>query len=177
MTRQSKLIAAAAALLLITGTALAQPGSMEMNGRGMRTEQNGPNNNGPDNNGGGFLERILPMLHHLDLTSDQADEIRGIVDEARNSIEALREAEEGVSPRDQFKEMFSSSVLSQSEVETLLNSRLESMKDANAVIASAIVDIHNVLTDEQLEMIAEFEPQGMHQGGMDRSAPAHGGHR
>lgn len=171
MSRRKTTITAAIALLLMAGTAIAQPGSMGMGNRDMNQAQDGPGHME-----GGILSRILPMLHHLDLTSDQADQIRDIVDDARSDIEALREVEEGTGFRDQFRDMFTSPALSQAEVEAHLNARLESMKDSNSIIAEALVEIHDVLTDEQLEMIADFEPSEIHERVGSRSPSAHGGH-
>lgn len=172
MPRRKTVVTAAIAMLLIAGTAYAQPGSMGAGNRGMNQGQEG----GPGHSEGGILQRILPMLHHLDLTSDQADQIRDIVEDARSDIESLRDTEENTESREQFKEMFTSATLSQSEVEAHLNARLQSMEEANTIIAGALVEIHDVLTEEQLEMIANFEPLEMHERGMNRSTSSRGDH-
>jgi Spy/CpxP family protein refolding chaperone len=175
MKRRITIIALGAAVLLIAGTAASQPMMMDREG-------GFPGRGGTDHEqgGGSVLERVLPMLHHLDLSGDQAEEIRDIVDGARRDIEALRGTEDREGLREQFMEMFSSTSITVTEVEGLLNARLEAMEEVNFIIAQAIVDIHGVLTPEQIELMAEFEPgdhQGMGHGGMpgDHAPMMHGG--
>ena len=154
----------AAALILAGGTAMAQPG---MAGGGM----GGNGMEGPE--GGMALQRIMPMLHHIDLTDDQREQIRDIMDEARESMDALRESELHQGMRDQFIDLFTSSTISVTEVEALLDQRLQSMEEVNSIMAEAIVAIHGVLTEEQLRAIADFEPCGaeMHAGRPGEHAP------
>lgn len=165
---------AIAAVLLLAGTAAAQPGRMPgrpMGGSGMHESR-------PAGEGGDFFQRMLPMIRMLNLSDDQRESIGDIMQEARASIESIRETTEVGSLRDEFLELFSSSTLSASEVEALLNERVEVMKDVNEIVASALVDIHDVLTDEQLAALSEFSPgsmgMGMGQGG-DRGVMGHPG--
>ncbi len=163
MKRRTTIMALGAAVLLIVGTAAAQPMMMDREG-GFP----GRGGMGHEQGGGTILERMLPMLHHLDLSGDQAEQIRDIIDGARRDIEALRGTDDHEGLREQFREMFSSTSITVTEVEGLLNARLEAMEEVNFIIAQAIVDIHGVLTPEQLELMADFEP-GEHMG------PGHGG--
>jgi len=157
---KTKIATAIAAVLLFAGTAAAQPGGMPgrpMGGPGMHEP-------GPAGEGGDFFQRMLPMIRMLNLSDDQRESIGDIMQEARASIESIRETTEVSSLRDEFLELFSSSTLSASEMESLLNKRVEIMKDVNEIVASALVDIHNVLTDEQLAALSEFSPGSMGMG-------------
>jgi Spy/CpxP family protein refolding chaperone len=154
---------AMAAVLLLAVNAAAQPGGMPgrpIGGPGMHEP-------GPAGDGGDFFQRMLPIIRMLDLSDDQRESIGDIMHEAQASIESIRETTEVRSHREEFLELFSSSTLSASEVEALLNE----MKDVNEIVASALVDIHDVLTDEQLAALSEFTPGSM---GMGMS---HGGGR
>ena len=113
------------------------------------------------NSGGGFLSRIRPMLGMLDLTDDQREAIGEIMETARESMESIGGTEESSTHREEFLNMFSSPTISATEVETLLNGRIEAMEEMNRVVAVALVDIHDVLTPDQLEILADFEPGSM----------------
>jgi Spy/CpxP family protein refolding chaperone len=159
---KSKIATAIAAVLLLAGTAAAQPGGMPgrpMSGQGIHEP-------GPAGEGGDFFQRMLPMIRMLYLSDDQRESIGNIIQEAQSSIEIIRETTEAGSRRDEFLKLFSASTLSASEVEALLNDRVEVMKDVNEIVAVALVDIHDVLTEEQLAALSEFSPGSM---GMDQS--------
>lgn len=169
------MMAVGAAVLLLGGTAAAQPGMMS---GGMGDRAGMPGRGGMEEGGGMILQRILPMLHHLDLTEEQGEEIRDIVDGARDRIEDLRDSEMHEGMGEQFRDLFTSSSISVAEVEAILNRRLEFMEQVNSIVADAIVDIHGVLTEEQLQDIADFEPCGaeMHSGRPEGPASQmHGG--
>ena len=53
--------------------------------------------------------------------------------------------------------MFSYSALSISDVESVLNKRVSHMQEINTIVAGAIVDIHDVLTPEQLSSLASID--------------------
>ena len=146
------------AVLLIGGAAMARPGMMPggMNGRGAMN-----------------LERVLPMLHNLDLTDDQMEQVHEIMDNARERMESIRDAEDADSMRERFRDLFTSSSLTAAEVENFLNQRLDNMEAINSIIAETVVDIHDVLTGEQLQIMAEFEPGhgDTHQGRPGEHAP------
>ena len=160
-----------AAVLLLGGAALAQPGMMSggMNGPGGMNQHRDMEQQG----GGMFLQRMLPMLQRLDLTDEQMTEIHVIMDNAKERLELLREADDHQGMREQFRDLFTSSTITVASVENLLNQRLAAMEDANTIIAEAIVEIHGVLTDEQLQAISDFEPGegAMHPGGPEGHAP------
>jgi len=166
MKKGITIIAMLAAIVLLAGSAVAQPGGMQ--GRPMG------NNQSHSGTEGDFFQRILPMMRMLDLTDDQRDAIQDIVEDTRESMASLRGTEDPGSHRGDFLELFSSSSLSVSEVENLLNQRIEAMEDANSIIAEALVDIHDVLTPEQLAALAEFNPGSMDMG--NRGQSDHSGH-
>lgn len=165
------MMTAVAAVLLLGGAALAQPGMMSggMNGPGGMNQHRDMEQQG----GGMFLQRMLPMLQHLDLTDDQMEQVHEIMDNARERIESIRGIDDHESMREQFRDLFTSSSITVAEVEDLLNQRIDSMEEMNAIIAQTVVEIHGVLTEEQLQAIADFQPGegGMHSGGQGEHAP------
>ena len=144
------------AIMLFAGTAIAQPDGMGMSNRSMEHRETGQQRPGAE-----FFQRIRPMLGILDLSDSQREEIGEIISTAVESMESIREGTEGTSHRDDFIQMFSSSTISAAEVENLLNGRTEVMQEMNSIVAVALVDIHNLLTPEQLSTLAEFEPGSM----------------
>jgi len=161
MKAKNTIIGALAAVLLLTGTATSQP---EANSRGhMRSGDMGEQR--PGNPGGDFFQNMLPMMRMLDLSDDQRNAISEIVQSANDSLEAIRESNEPGSHREEFLQLFSASSISVSEVENLLNDRIEQMKQANAVIAEALVDIHGILTTEQLAALAALDPDALEMRG------------
>ncbi len=170
------MMAAIAAVLLLGGTALAQPGMMSggMNGPGGMNQHGDMEPQG----GGMFLQRMLPMLRQLDLTDDQMEQVHEIMDNARERMETIRESDDHESMRERFRDLFTSSSISVAEVENLLDQRIDSMEAMNSIMAETIVEIHGVLTEEQLQAMADFEPGegGMHSGGQGEHSPMmHGG--
>ena len=159
-------------MLLFVGTATAQPGGIP--GRPMR--EPGIREPGPAYEGGDFFQRMLPMIRMLNLSDDQRESIGDIMQEAQSSIENIRKTAEIGGNREDFLEIFSSSSLSVSEIDTLLNKRVDVMKDVNEVVASALVDIHNILTDEQLAALSEFSPGSIGGGRRGISHPGAGPH-
>ncbi|MCK5133915.1 MAG: Spy/CpxP family protein refolding chaperone [Candidatus Sabulitectum sp.] len=150
-----------AAVLLLAGTAVAQHGGMSGRSIGTRGMSEQSHASASASASGNFFQRMLPMMRILDLTDEQREAIGDIMEEARESIESIRGTEDAGSHREDFLELFSSTSLSVSEVEALLNKRVEVMEEANTVIAGALVNIHDVLTPEQLALVAEFDPGSM----------------
>ncbi len=144
------------AVMLLAGTAIAQPGGMGMTDRSMGHRETGQQRPGVD-----FFQRIRPMLGMLDLSDSQREEIGEIMSTAIQSMENIREGTEGSSHRNDFLQMFSSTTISATEVENLLNNRIDVMEEMNGIVAVALVDIHDLLTAEQLSTLADFEPGSM----------------
>lgn len=166
MKKRTTLTALAAVILLTAGTALAQPGGMHTGGAGGR--------GGMEQQGGGMvLQRFVMMLHRMDLTDEQMEQVSGIVEDARDEIEAIHGTDDREGIREQFRDLFTSSSVTVTQVEALLNDRLDDMREVNSIIAEAIVEIHGVLTAEQLQTIADFDPgeMEMHNSGHGEHAP------
>ena len=151
------------AVLLLAGTAIAQPGGAGMSDRSGEHRGMGQQRPGAD-----FFQRIRPMLGMLDLTDTQREDIGQIITTAMDSMESIGEGAEGNTHREDFLAMFSSAAISVAEVEDLLNNRIDAMEEMNGIVAPALVEIHNLLTADQLATLADFEPGSME---MD-----HGGH-
>jgi Spy/CpxP family protein refolding chaperone len=170
MKNGKMVIGTLAAILLLGGTANAQPCGMPGGGGMDRDDMGGQRPGGPCD---GIFQNMLPMMRMLDLTDDQREAVALIVEGAEDSIEAIRETDETGNLREEFLQMFSASSLSAAEVEAHLNGRLEAMKDMHAILAAALVEIHDVLTAEQLAALAELDtdsmemPMGGNCGGRD----------
>ena len=170
MSRKMKTIGIAAlAILILAGTAMAQgsggwsPQAGSQGGAsGMSSGPGGPGQQG------GFgmerLEQFRMMFRHIDLTEEQVEEIRSITESARE--EAMGIMEEAGRPEDHtpFMDIFTSATLTVSDLEEALNQNSEIREAMQDVIFAAIVDIHNVLTLEQLDKLAEMAEE--HAGAM-----------
>ena len=175
MSEKMKIIGIAAlAMIVLGGTALAQgPG-------GWSPPAGGPHGggyemgSGPGGSGqqGGFgmerLEQFRMMFRHIDLTEDQVEEIRSITETAKE--EAMDIMEEAGRPEDHtpFMDIFTSPTLTVSDLEETMNQNSEIREAMQDVIFTAIVDIHDVLTLEQLDDLAEMVEE--HAGAMGPGA-------
>ncbi|MEN8207628.1 MAG: Spy/CpxP family protein refolding chaperone [Candidatus Fermentibacteria bacterium] len=168
------------ALLVLAGTAIAQgPGgwSPHADGPGGRIHEMGPGAGGPGQQGGFGIEnlaRFREMFRHIDLSDEQIEEIRSITETARaESMEIMQEAGR---PEDHpsFMDIFTSPTLTVSDLENAVGRMNEVRDEMQAVIFEAIVDIHDVLTLEQLDELSEIaheHAEGMGHGtGMDHGS-------
>lgn len=149
---KTTIITAMTVILLLAGTAVAQPGGMSgrpMNNPDMHAERHGS----PE---GDFLQRMLPVMRILDFTDTQREAVQNIMQEARESMEITRE--EPGTHREEFIHLFSSPNITTAQIEALLDERTEKMEETHVIIARALVDIHDILTAEQLAALAEFDP-------------------
>ncbi len=144
-------------VLLVTGIAIAQPGGT----MGNRQMQGGRGNNP---GGGNFFQNMLPMMRILELTDQQRESISVIIQDAKSEIELLHSTEEHGTHREEFMNLFSASTLTVADMENHMNSRIDDMKEKNTIIAQALVDIHDLLTEEQLSKLASFDPSTMERG-------------
>ena len=163
MSRKMKIIGIAAlAMLLLAGTAIAQgpggwsPGAGGSHGGGYEM---GTGSGGPGQQGGFGMERLEQfrmMFRHIDLTEAQIEEIRSITENARE--EAMRIMEEAGRSEDRthFMDVFTSPTLTVSDLEDTMGQMGEVREAMQDVIFEAMVDIHDVLTTEQLEKLAEM---------------------
>lgn len=157
-------------LILLAGTAMAQrPGgwSPPDDGSHGRGHEMGP---GPGNPGQqiGFgmenLARFRMMFRHLDLTEEQVIEIEFITEAAREEAMAIMEAAGRPEDQPSFMEIFTSPTLTISDLEEAMGKRDDIREAMEDVLFEAMVDVHNVLTVEQLDKLAEMVEE--HAGGM-----------
>lgn len=169
MSGKTKIIGIAAlALILLAGTAVAQGSggwSPPTGGPHGGAYETGPG--GPGQQGGFGMEnlaRFRMMFRHLDLTEEQANEIEFITETAREDVMGIVEEARSQSDRTDFMDVFTSPTLTVSDLENTMGQRHEVMEVVQSVIFEAIVDVHDVLTIEQLEKLAEMVEQ--HAGAM-----------
>jgi Spy/CpxP family protein refolding chaperone len=162
--RRTAMITAATALML-AAVASAQP---------MMGEAGGPRGGGrPRMSEGapemGQLGGFLRLLGALDLTEEQRGEIRTVFEDARDDIRAEIEGTRSDDDRRRMLELFASQDLTETEVLALMAERDETRDRIRGIIARALVDIHDLLTREQLARLAEIVEEGPPAGG------SHGG--
>lgn len=165
---------AALAILILAGTAMAQgPGGWSPQAGGSPGGAHGmaPGPGGPGQQGGFGMERLEQfrmMFRHIDLTEEQVEEIRSITENARE--EAMGIMEEAGRPEDHtpFMDIFTSATLTVGDLEEAVSENSEIREAMQDVIFAAIVDIHNVLTIEQLDKLAEMAEE--HAGAMGSGA-------
>ena len=170
MSRRMKTVGIAAlAILILAGTAMAQgPGGWSpQTGSHGGAPGMGSGPGGPGQQGGFGMERLEQfrmMFRHIDLTEEQVEEIRSITENARE--EAMGIMEEAGRPEDHtpFMDIFTSSTLTLGDLEDAVDQNSEIREAMQDVIFAAIVDIHNVLTIEQLDKLAEMAEE--HAGAM-----------
>lgn len=100
------------------------------------------------------LGRFRMMFRGLDLSDSQKEEIRSIVESARDDVRAIVEEAGAPDERTPFIELFTQPVLTVSDLEENLGAMDEIREAARDIIMQAIVDVHDVLTVEQLEELA-----------------------
>ncbi|RKZ09860.1 hypothetical protein DRQ25_05025 [Candidatus Fermentibacteria bacterium] len=174
MSRKMKTIGIAAlAILILAGTAMAQGsgGWSPQAGSHGGAPGMGSGPGGPGQQGGFGMERLEQfrmMFRHIDLTEEQIEEIRSITENARE--EAMGIMEEAGRPEDHtpFMDIFTSATLTVSDLEEAVGENSEIREAMQDVIFAAIVDIHNVLTLEQLDKLAEMAEE--HAGAMGPGA-------
>ncbi|MCK4505688.1 MAG: periplasmic heavy metal sensor [Candidatus Aegiribacteria sp.] len=154
----------AIAVSLLAGTAMAQrfgdhsPSGAGRPGGAMMHDSRGPG--GPGGNVGGpvfeNLERFRMMFRVLDLSNDQTEQVEGIIADTREEIRIIMDAAEASDMRTSFIELFTSPTLTVRDLETTLGAMDETRDAVRDVVYVAIVDLHNVLTAEQLDKLAEI---------------------
>ncbi len=183
MSGKTKIIGIAAlAIMILAGTAIAQgPGGWSPQAGGSHgggyEMGHGPGGPGSSGQQGGFgmerLEQFRMMFRHIDLTEEQIDEIRSITQTARE--DAMGIMEEAGRPEDHtpFMDLFTSATLTVSDLEEAMGQNAEIREAMQDVIFGAIVDIHDVLTIEQLDKLAEIAEE--HGGAMGPGAGMNSG--
>ena len=161
MSRKMKITGIATiALILLAGTAIAQgPGGWGRPDGGPRM---GAAEMGPGGQGGFGMEnlaRFRMMFRHIDLTDEQIDDIRSITETAREETRNIMETAGRPEDHASFIEIFTSSVLTVSDLEEAADKRDEVKEAMQDVIFQAIVDVHDVLTVEQLDKLADMDEE------------------
>ena len=153
-------LAAIAAVLILGAVASAQP---------MMGEAGGPRGGRPRMSEGapemGQLGAFMRLLGALDLTEEQRGEIRAVFEDARDDIRAEIETARSDDGRRRLLELFASQDLSESEVLELMAERDQERDSIRRIVARALVDIHDLLTREQLARLAEMVEEGPPEGG------------
>jgi Spy/CpxP family protein refolding chaperone len=167
------------AMIVLAGTAIAQgPGGWSPQAGGSHggsfEMDHGPGVPGPGGPGqqGGFgmerLEQFRMMFRHIDLTEEQIEEIRSITENAREEAMGIMEAAGRPEDHTPFMDIFTSATLTVSDLEETVSQNSEIREAMQDVVFEAIVDIHNVLTLEQLDKLAEMAEE--HSGAMGPGA-------
>lgn len=152
------------AVTLLAGTALAQGyGERGIHGGGpaggemMHNAGRGPGHDAEF--GPGNLARCRMIFRNLNLTDEQWEEVEYILTNTREQIESI-ESEVGLQDhRTSFIELFTSYTLTVDDLEETLGVSSETREAMRVVIFEAIVDLHDVLTPEQLDELASIATQ------------------
>lgn len=168
MSRKAKIIGLTALIMtLLAGTAIAQnPGGWGDPGGGPRgggVEMAAEHGGAQGGFGMEMLARFRMMFRELDLSEEQINEIHTITETAREEARALMQESGMPEERTPFIEVFASAILTVSDLEETLGQNDEVREAMKDIIFQAIVDVHDVLTYEQLEKLAEMAEE--HAGG------------
>lgn len=161
---------------LLAGTALAQrfgdhsPSGAGHSGGAMTHGFRGPGGPGGHEGRPGFenFERFRMMFRGLDLTSDQTEQVEGIIADTREEIETIIDTAEPSDMRAIFIEVFTSPTLTVRDLEITLGAADEARDEVRDVMFEAIVDLHDVLTAEQLDKLADMASEHEMQHGSIR---------
>ncbi|MBD3276778.1 MAG: periplasmic heavy metal sensor [Candidatus Aegiribacteria sp.] len=171
MFRRTGRIGIVFAITLLAATAVFAQGPSGMGGHGGGPT---PGRMGGHAEGGFGMEqlgRFRMMFRGLDLSDSQKEEIRSIVETARDDVRAIVEEAGAPEDRTPFIEIFTQPTLTVSDLEENFGAMDEVREAARDIIMQAIVDVHDVLTAEQLEELASMADE--HGLGMG-PGPEHG---
>lgn len=161
------------AMMMVAGTAMAQgPGgwSSPAGGSHRGAHEMGPGPGGPGQQGGFGMQNLAQfrmMFRHIGLEEEQISAIEFITETAREEVMAIMEEAGRPDNRASFIEVFTSPTLTVSDLEETMGQMDEVRDEVKYVMFEAMVDIHDVLTAEQLEKLAnlvEEHPHGMEHG-------------
>lgn len=158
--------------MLAAGTAIAQrPGGWGGHGGGPRI---GPGQGQAEGFGMEQLARFRMMFRGLDLTEDQIEEIRDIVEGTREEVRAILETARPEEDEETFMDMFTSPELTVRDLEDGMGHMDEVREEVRNLVFQAIVDVHDVLTPVQLEELAEMAEEHPHGMGPGMGGPGMG---
>ncbi len=157
-TFETKTTAAIVAVLILAAGAAAQPmmGGMGGEPRGGRPQLS----QGPPEMA--QLGSFLRLLGALDLTEEQREDIRSVFEGARDAIRAELESTQSEDGRGRILELFASQDLTEADLLEVMRERDEVRDRIREIVAGALVDIHDILTAEQLRRLAEIVEEGPH---------------
>lgn len=107
---------------------------------------------------GGCGLGVVHMLRYADLTDSQWEEIEGILEETEEELETLHDERS-------FMEVFTSETLTEESLERFATRSRGRAEEMETVRNSALVRIHDVLTEEQLRELAAMSEQVCSGGG------------
>lgn len=109
---------------------------------------------------------LIRLLSALDLTDEQRTEIRTIAEDAGDDMLAVRESVHGSNPREELMALFVREDISLAEVKDVFDDIDRIQEEVRDIMLEAFVDIHDVLTSDQLAELARLveEHSGMHHG-------------
>lgn len=111
--------------------------------------------------GGTFgLGAAMPVLMRLDLDEEQWNEIEAIMTDAREEIDGLEGASGDPDHMSRFLGAFGSPEVETADFEELVDSMHESRERIMEIEFEALVRIHDVLTDGQLETVRSMAEEG-----------------
>lgn len=159
--KKLRIAVVAAVMALCTGSVAAQPfghgGHMDVPMRGAGD----PTGAGPQM---GELSGVHRMLGALELTEEQREQIRDIVDEARREVRAIMDRVRARDHRQEFLEVFTDPDMTAADLDAVFNEMKTTRDQIREIMIEAIVDIHDVLTEEQLQRIMELAESRAHWG-------------
>lgn len=131
---------------------------------------------GPEN-----LGAFRMLAGRLDLTDEQTEQIEAILSGTREEIQAILEEAGPPEERPGFLEMFAGEDLTVADLEENFSGMDETREAIRSLAFTAIVEIHDILTAEQLAELAELAGelggfgQGMGGGMMGGGGGSHPG--
>jgi len=172
--RNTILTITAITLIAAAGVVFAQQGPGDCDGdgpHGPHGTMGGPG--GPGDNGGpgghGFLRMLPRLAEKLDLTQEQQDQIRAIVDAGKPEMEALRE--QAQTEREAFTDSHEMGDFNEATFRTHFESQAQLHVEMKLIGADMMSQAWNVLTPEQQEELEEL----MALFGNGRHGPRNGG--
>jgi len=170
--RTKTVVLVLAAATVAAGVALAQGWGPRGGGGGMMGF------GGPMAGMGGFgpddPAAFRMLAERLDLTDGQKEQVESILEEARLEIDSILEEAGSPDGRPRFMELFTAADLTVADLEAAFPATDEVREAIRGVTFGAVVEIHDVLTAEQLEELAaivEEHAEGCGEGPMTGPGP------
>ena len=156
MRGRTILIAALTAAALCWGSARAEPPDKLMPGPrpgGRRFMMGPPDGHGMMGEGGGFM---LPLLHRADLTPEQHDKVRTILESGRQDLQKLS-SELGKAHDELSRKLFAPGDVALADLKTQLDEIAGLRRQLMEQGTKTALAIRKVLTPDQLAKVAEVK--------------------